>query len=70
MLPPHFAVAGLLLLSSVLQWTATVVAQPSPQLQKRISQAIKAAGNLSASEIDYTEFVNVFIGTDNFGDVW
>jgi hypothetical protein len=54
-----------------LSWAANVVhAQPSPQVQKRITKAIKAAANLSSSEIDYTQFVNVFIGTDNFGDVW
>ena len=51
-----------------LAWV--VCAQPSPQVQKRITQAIKAAANLSSNEIDYTEFVNVFIGTDNDGDVW
>ncbi|KAI0266724.1 glycoside hydrolase family 92 protein [Gloeopeniophorella convolvens] len=44
-----------------------VHAQPSPEVQRRISAAIKAAGNTST--IDYTEFVNPFIGTDNFGDV-
>ncbi|KAI0310652.1 glycoside hydrolase family 92 protein [Amylostereum chailletii] len=44
-----------------------VRAQPSPEVQKRISAAIKAAAN--ASTIDYTAFVNPFIGTDNFGDV-
>ncbi|KAI0687903.1 glycoside hydrolase family 92 protein [Cytidiella melzeri] len=55
---------------STLIWAATLVqAQPSPQVQKRITQAIKAAANVSSSEIDYTQFVNVFIGTDNFGDV-
>ena len=59
--------------------------QPSPSLQKRISQAIAAAAN--NSHPDYTAFVNPFIGTgkhsplysiyfflsvlaDNFGDVW
>ncbi|OBZ71008.1 hypothetical protein A0H81_09134 [Grifola frondosa] len=42
-------------------------AQPSPDVQKRISAAIKNAAN--ATNVDYTEFVNVFIGTDNFGDV-
>ncbi|TCD68040.1 hypothetical protein EIP91_011584 [Steccherinum ochraceum] len=42
-------------------------AQPSPKVQKRISAAIKAAGN--DTNLDYTKFVNVFIGTDNFGDV-
>ena len=47
-----------------------VHAQPSPEVQKRISAAIKAAGESNSTNIDYTEFVNVFIGTDNFGDVW
>ncbi|EIM82754.1 glycoside hydrolase family 92 protein [Stereum hirsutum FP-91666 SS1] len=52
-------------LASIVQ----VFAQPSPDVQKRISAAIAAAAN--ASTIDYTEFVNPFIGTDfNFyGDV-
>ncbi|KAI0771821.1 glycoside hydrolase family 92 protein [Irpex lacteus] len=40
-----------------------------PLLCKRISNAIKAAAHLPSSKIDYTEFVNVFIGTDNDGDV-
>ena len=44
-------------------------AQPSPKVQKRITAAIKAAAN-QTSNIDYTQFVNVFIGTDNDGDVW
>ena len=47
-----------------------VHAQPSPEVQKRISAAIKKAGESNSTEIDYTQFVNVFIGTDNFGDVW
>ena len=47
-----------------------VNAQPSPQVQERISAAIKKAASLPADKVDYTEFVNVFIGTDNFGDVW
>ena len=38
-----------------------VYAQPSPDVQLRISAAIEAAGN--ASVIDYTAFVNPFIGT-------
>jgi len=36
-------------------------AQPSPALQKRISQAIKNPAN--ESNLDYTAFVNPFIGT-------
>ena len=47
-----------------------VYAQPSPQVQKRISAAIKAAGASNSTAVDYTQFVNVLIGTDNFGDVW
>ena len=46
-----------------------VHAQPSPEVQKRISAAIKGAAR-NTTDIDYTQFVNVFIGTDNFGDVW
>ncbi|KAA1471821.1 glycoside hydrolase family 92 protein [Dentipellis sp. KUC8613] len=60
--------------SSLLRWTlclaavaVQVIAQPSPDVQKRISAAIKAATN--QTNIDYTGFVNPFIGTDNFGDV-
>lgn len=52
-------------------WGSGLVnAQPSPQVQERISAAIKKAASLPADKVDYTEFVNVFIGTDNFGDVW
>ena len=47
-----------------------VYAQPSPEVQKRISAAIKKAGASNSTSVDYTQFVNVFIGTDNFGDVW
>ena len=50
-------------------WLSLVQAQPSPNVQKSISAAIKAAAK-EATDIDYTQFVNVFIGTDNFGDVW
>lgn len=41
-----------------------VFAQPSPNVQKRISQAIAAAS--SQTDIDYTAFVNPFIGTGMF----
>lgn len=54
-----------LLLSLSLSHLAA--AQPSPDLQRRISAAIKAAAN--QSNTDYTAFVNPFIGTDNDGDV-
>ena len=47
-----------------------VHAQPSPDVQKRISAAIEKAGQSNSTNVDYTQFVNVFIGTDNFGDVW
>ncbi|KAH8994062.1 glycoside hydrolase family 92 protein, partial [Lactarius akahatsu] len=46
---------------------SSVRAQPSPEVQRRITAAIKAA--VDASTVDYTAFVNPFIGTDNFGDV-
>ncbi|KAH8107955.1 glycoside hydrolase family 92 protein [Cristinia sonorae] len=52
---------------AVTTWLHVVEAQPSPKVQKRISSAIRAAAN--STNIDYTKFVNVFIGTDNFGDV-
>lgn len=45
----------------VLLLASTVIAQPSPDVQKRISAAIASAAN--ESTIDYTEFVNPFIGT-------
>ncbi|KAH9946931.1 glycoside hydrolase family 92 protein [Amylocystis lapponica] len=54
----------LLAATSVLR---RVPAQPSPVVQQRISAAIEKAAN--ATSIDYTEFVNVYIGTDNYGDV-
>lgn len=54
---------------ALLAAATSVLAQPSPQVQKRISAAIKTAAN-ATSDIDYTQFVNVFIGTDNDGDVW
>ncbi|KAI0063500.1 glycoside hydrolase family 92 protein [Artomyces pyxidatus] len=57
----HFLVLAAILIA------VRVHAQPSPDVQKRISAAIKAAAN--ETNIDYTAFVNPFIGTDNFGDV-
>ncbi len=39
----------------------SVYAQPSPEVQRRITAAIEAVANASA--IDYTVFVNPFIGT-------
>jgi len=41
-----------------------VYAQPSPEVQRRISAAIEAAAK--GSDIDYTGFVNPFIGTGTF----
>ena len=48
-------------LSLILALLSVVGAQPSPDLQKRISDAIKNAAN--QSNPDYTAFVNPFIGT-------
>ncbi|KIM83325.1 glycoside hydrolase family 92 protein [Piloderma croceum F 1598] len=45
-----------------------VRAQPSPEVQKRIDKAIKDAAN--KTNLDYTAFVNPFIGTGlTYGDV-
>jgi hypothetical protein len=41
-------------------------AQPSPDVQRRISAAIEAAIVNGSSSIDYTAFVNPFIGTGTF----
>ncbi|THU96772.1 glycoside hydrolase family 92 protein [Dendrothele bispora CBS 962.96] len=46
-----------------------VTAQPSPDVQRRISEAIANAARSNTTSPDYTAFVNPFIGTDNFGDV-
>lgn len=45
---------------------ALVYAQPSPEVQQKISAAIAAAAN--ESNPDYTSFVNVFIGTGKIFD--
>ncbi|KAF5322756.1 hypothetical protein D9619_001318 [Psilocybe cf. subviscida] len=45
-----------------------VHAQPSPDVQKRISAAIADAAK-AKTQPDYTSFVNPFIGTDDDGDV-
>ena len=63
------SLAQLCLLAAASSWLSQVAAQPAPSVQNDITAAIKAAGK-TTSNIDYTEFVNVFIGTDNFGDVW
>ncbi|KAH6906322.1 hypothetical protein BKA70DRAFT_406060 [Coprinopsis sp. MPI-PUGE-AT-0042] len=67
---PEFCNHGLLALFVVLAPLLQAYAQPSPSLQSRISAAIQAASN--KTDLDYTEFVNPFIGTDtvNYGDVW
>lgn len=52
--------AAYLLLSSF--FTIFIHAQPSPQQQARIANAIAAAANQSGT-LDYTAFVNPFIGT-------
>ena len=45
----------------VVAGSGSVRAQPSPEVQRRITAAIEASAN--ASTIDYTAFVNLFIGT-------
>jgi len=40
-----------------------VRSQPSPDVQRRISAAIQAAISNGSGTIDYTAFVNPFIGT-------
>ena len=50
--------------------SGVVRGQPSPDVQRRISAAIQNASESHSPVVDYTQFVNVFIGTDNFGDVW
>lgn len=45
-----------------------VGAQQSPEVQQKISAAIAAAAN--TKKVDYTAFVNPFIGTDRSGNVW
>lgn len=51
-------------------FASAVWAQPSPDVQKRIDQAIQDAANKTS--LDYTAFVNPFIGTGavTYGDVW
>jgi hypothetical protein len=52
-----------LLASVAVAYIGTTYAQPSPQVQARISAAIKAAQESKSMNIDYTAFVNPFIGT-------
>lgn len=53
-------------LSLVLAFLVAVAplsfAQPSPKVQARITAAIEASKN-ATGDIDYTQFVNPFIGT-------
>jgi hypothetical protein len=46
-----------------LACVATTLAQPSPKVQERITAAIEAAKTSNSTDIDYTAFVNPFIGT-------
>jgi hypothetical protein len=45
---------------------SVVRAQPSPDVQRRISAAIRAAIVNGSGTIDYTAFVNPFIGTGTY----
>ena len=56
---PVFHLASIVLALSLPPFL--VNAQPAPEVQERISQAIANAAN--ESNPDYTSFVNVFIGT-------
>lgn len=47
----------------IFGFALATLAQPSPEVQQRISAAIAAAANSTPSNIDYTAFVNPFIGT-------
>ncbi|KAG2148635.1 glycoside hydrolase family 92 protein [Suillus bovinus] len=62
---------GWLLASAAAVCISTTYAQPSPKVQARISAAIAAAQASNSTNIDYTAFVNPFIGTDHtyYGDV-
>ncbi|KAG1871275.1 glycoside hydrolase family 92 protein [Suillus subalutaceus] len=62
---------GWLLASAAAVCIGTTYAQPSPEVQARISAAIVATQVSNSTDIDYTAFVNPFIGTDytNYGDV-
>lgn len=65
---PRLSFRGLAVAISLA--SSVVWAQPSPAVQQRITAAIKAAAN--QTDIDYTAFVNPFIGTGaiTYGDVW
>lgn len=47
----------------LLALVRATLSQPSPQVQERISKAINAAQASNSGNIDYTAFVNPFIGT-------
>lgn len=49
---------------NVLLLLSLAAAQPSPQVQQRITSAIKTAA--TEKNIDYTAFVNPFIGTGKY----
>lgn len=59
-----FFVRCLAWLLALLSLSALTSAQPSPNVQKRISAAIKNAAN--QTNPDYTAFVNPFIGTGQY----
>lgn len=63
--------AKIYLLFALCAFVGAVWAQPSPEVQRRIDQAIKDAANATGTP-DYTAFVNPFIGTGavTYGDVW
>ncbi|KIK98477.1 glycoside hydrolase family 92 protein [Paxillus rubicundulus Ve08.2h10] len=56
---------------TALACVTVTLAQPSPKVQERITAAIEAAKTSNSTDIDYTGFVNPFIGTDAYfyGDV-
>jgi len=67
-LPRLFSLTGMTILSIVRALTVLAVAggggvhaQPSPEVQRKITAAIEAT--VDASTVDYTAFVNPFIGT-------
>jgi hypothetical protein len=47
----------------ILACAAITLSQPSPKVQERITAAIQAAKVSNSTNIDYTAFVNPFIGT-------
>ena len=59
MRPAGSSIRWLILLALV----RSTLSQPSPQVQERISKAINAAQASNSGNIDYTAFVNPFIGT-------